>query len=165
MTDANLEPSSRRVRAVVGAISEERQDVAGELLNVLQEIQREFRYLPEEALVEVARRMGVPFGRVYSLSTFFSSFSLQPVGRFLLEVCDGTACHTLGASRLSARLEEILDMEEGCTSKDGLFTLRKVHCVGACAIAPIVVVDGETFGRVKLTALPHIVEGCGADDE
>jgi len=133
-------------------------DPTGQVLNVLTEIQAEFRYIPVEALQELSRRTGIAFARLYSLCTFFQDFSLEPVGKYLVMVCDGTACHIRGAMDIVHALENVLGIQAGQTTPDERFTLRTVHCVGSCGLAPIVVMNIYTFGRVRLAEAAHILK-------
>ena len=121
----------------------------GQLISILQDIQAEYQYLPREALVQVSETVNIPLSRVYSVATFFRSFSLTPRGEHTVHVCTGTACHVRGAVRILEEMERLLDIPEGKTTKDGKFTLETVNCVGACALGPIVIVDGEHSGQMK----------------
>lgn len=118
------------------------------LIAVLQDISQEYGYLPEEILHEVSRRIEVPISIFYSLATFYSSFRLEPIGKKHVCVCVGTACHVRGASKVVDTLERDLQIKAGETSKDGNFTLETVNCVGACALGPLVTVNGEYFGKM-----------------
>lgn len=140
----------REIHQVVDNALHQYPDPTGQVLNVLNEIQTHFRYLPEAALSYLSSRTGIPYSKLYSIGSFFEDLSFDPVGQYLIKVCDGTACHTRGAPELVQALEEKLGIKAGQTTPDGLFTLRTVHCVGACGLAPIIIVDGKTLGRVKL---------------
>jgi NADH-quinone oxidoreductase subunit E len=146
----DLQKNRQEILQVVEAVLRRYQDPTGLALNALNDIQAHFRYLPEEALLELAERTGIPYSRLVSMGSFFEDFSLVPIGQYLVKVCDGTACHTRGASELVQALQKKLGIQVGQTTPDGLFTLRTVHCVGACSLAPIIIVDGKTLGRVKL---------------
>ena len=117
-------------------------------LAILQDIQREYNYLPREALELVARRLKMPLGQVYGMATFFKAFSLQPKGKHVCKVCMGTACHVRGSPRILESLERELGIQAGETTPDGQFTLESVRCLGACALAPIVVIDEEPYGSM-----------------
>jgi NADH-quinone oxidoreductase subunit E len=118
------------------------------LIQVLQDIQAEFHYLPEEALREVAKALDLPLVQVYGVATFFKAFSLKPQGRHKCTVCLGTACHVRGAPNIIDGLERHLQIKSGETTKDMLFTLESVNCLGACALGPVVVVDGKYHGQM-----------------
>jgi len=115
----------------------------GFLIPILQDIQREYGYLPQPQLKELSRRLGVPLSRVYNVATFYKSFSLQPRGRHLISVCTGTVCHLKGAIRGQLKLPT------GETTQDMRFSLETVNCVGACALAPVLVVNGTYYAKAK----------------
>jgi NADH-quinone oxidoreductase subunit E len=121
----------------------------GSLIMVLQDIQKEFHYLPCEALMETAKALGVPLSKVFSVSTFYNAFSLEPRGEVVIRVCKGTACHIKGADLILNQLETGLKMKAGETSGDMKFTLEIVNCVGVCAMAPVVVVNDKVHGFVR----------------
>ena len=133
----------------VEAIIDSYQHDKGQLVAILQDIQREYLYLKKEALEEVSRIMGLPMSQIYSVATFFKAFSLKPRGRHLINVCTGTACHVRGATRILEKMERDLKINRGDTTQDLKFTLETVNCVGACALGPMVIVDGEYSGQMK----------------
>ena len=118
------------------------------LISILQDVQSEYRYLPESILKLVARKLGLPLIQVYGVATFFKAFSLKPRGKHLLSVCLGTACHVRGAPAVLDEVERKLCIEPGETSGDMQFTLETVNCLGACALGPIMVMDGEYHGQM-----------------
>lgn len=117
------------------------------LLAVLQDIQEEYNWLPPEVLTMVSEKLCVPMIDVYGVATFYRAFSLTPRGKHLVTVCLGTACHVRGAPLVLDRVQEQLGISAGCTTKDNQFTLESVNCLGACALAPIVVIDGNYHGQ------------------
>lgn len=121
----------------------------GMLVSILQDIQAEYHYLPREALERVSKSLLLPLSQVYGVATFFKAFSLEPRGRHLINVCLGTACHVRGAVRVLESMERELGVAAGETTKDLKFTLETVNCVGACALGPVVIVDGEYYGQMK----------------
>ncbi|MEW5803786.1 MAG: NADH-quinone oxidoreductase subunit NuoE [bacterium] len=132
--------------------------VPSSLMTVLQEIQIEYKYLPREALIAVAGKMGVPLSRVYNVATFYNAFSLIPRGRHIIHVCMGTACHVRGAAKILDELERILGIKAGETTEDMKFTLESVNCLGACALGPVMVIDGEYFGKVTPEKISSILK-------
>lgn len=118
------------------------------LIEVLRQAQELFGYLPENVLIFIAEQMNLPIGKIFGVVTFYNFFSLKPQGKYLINVCTGTACFVKGASRLIQMFEEELGIKLGETSTDGKFTLSSVRCVGACSLAPVFVIGEETFGRV-----------------
>jgi len=129
----------------------------GSLLPLLQDIQTEYGYLPEENLREVAETLGMPLIDVYGVATFFTSFSLTPRGRHQVKVCLGTACHVRGSSRTGKEIERKLAIKPGETSEDGEFSLETVMCLGCCAIGPVVVIDGKYYGQMTPTKVESIL--------
>jgi len=126
-----------------------RPDEAGvSLISVLEEIQAKYRYLPREAMILVGEGLGLPLSQVYSVATFYNAFSMMPRGRHNVCVCVGTACHVRGAKPVLNRLEELLHVKAGETTPDWNYSLETVNCLGACALGPIVVVDGAYSGQM-----------------
>jgi NADH-quinone oxidoreductase subunit E len=118
------------------------------LIAALEAIQERYRYLPPEALILASERLGVPLSQTYSVATFYNAFSLTPKGKHCLNVCTGTACHVRGSLQVLDRLETKLGVKAGHTTRDRVFTLETVNCLGACALGPIVVTDGEYSGQM-----------------
>ncbi len=121
------------------------------LISVLQDIHKEYRYLPCHALEETARVLDVPLSKVFSVSTFYNAFSLTPRGERVIRVCTGTTCHIRGANQILHQLEELLNIKAGETTEDLKFTIEVVACVGACSMAPVVIVNDEFRGGVKVS--------------
>jgi len=128
------------------------------LVSILQDIQAEYNYLPKKVLVEVSQALGAPLSQVYSVATFFKAFSLEPRGRHLINVCLGTACHVRGAVRVLEAIERELAIKAGRTTKDLKFTLETVNCVGACALGPIVIINGEYHGQMKTDKVKALLQ-------
>jgi len=120
-----------------------------QMVSILQDIQAEYFYLPEEALLQVSETMDVPASRVYDVATFFKAFSLHPRGKHIIDVCLGTACHVRGGRRVLETMERCLSIKRGETTKDRKFTLESVNCMGCCAVGPAVKIDGDYFGRMS----------------
>lgn len=127
------------------------------LISVLEEIQARYRYLPREAMILVGEGLGLPLSQVYSVATFYNAFSLERRGRHGVCVCVGTACHVRGAQPVLARLEETLHIKPGETTADWSYSLETVHCLGACALGPIVVVDGEYSGQMNASKVDDLL--------
>jgi NADH-quinone oxidoreductase subunit E len=128
------------------------------LLQIMLDINHRYHYLPKESVDRVAERLRMPVGHVYSVATFFKVFSLKPRGRFIMHVCTGTACHVKGTPKLLDRLAQDLNLRPGETTEDLALTLETVNCVGACASAPVVVVDGNTFAEVTPSAVSKLAK-------
>jgi NADH-quinone oxidoreductase subunit E len=144
----------------VGAILDKYQRDEGLLVSILQDVQAEFNYLPQDTLVAVRQGLSVPLSQVYSVATFFKAFSLKEKGRHSVHVCMGTACHVRGAVRILDRLEDDMGIKNGETTADLKYTLETVNCVGACALGPIVVVDGEYAGQMNVDKVKPLLESC-----
>lgn len=129
------------------------------LIAVLQDIQKEYQFLPCEALEEAARVLDVPLSKVFSVSTFYNAFSLHPKGDKVIRICVGTTCHIRGADQIQQQLESELKIKEGETTPDLKFTLETVGCVGACAKAPVVIVNDRYYGPVKVSEYKKLVKG------
>lgn len=130
------------------------------LISMLQDIQAVYHYLPKEALETVASRLGLPMIQVYGVATFFRAFSLEPRGEHLVCVCVGTACHVRGASSVLGELERRLRVEAGETTEDKKYTLETVNCLGACALGPVVVVDGKYHGQMNAAKGKLLIDGA-----
>ena len=128
------------------------------LVSILQDTQAEFGYLVREALLEISDGLGIPLSQVYSVATFFKAFSLQPRGRHLINVCLGTACHVRGAVRVLETVERETGVKPGGTSPDLKFSLETVNCVGACALGPIVIIDGKYSGAMKSDKVKRLLD-------
>ena len=145
---------------VVNNVLARYQQDSSMLVGILQDIQKEINYLPKECLEMVAEGLQIPLSRVFSVATFFKAFSLKPRGRHSIHVCMGTACHVRGAEKVLDKMETELCLCAGQTSPDMKCTLETVNCVGACALGPVVVVDGEYAGQVTSEKVKSILEGC-----
>ncbi len=128
------------------------------IIQILQDIQAEYNYLPKETLKCIGQRLKMPLSTIYSLATFYTAFSLNPRGKHLCTVCMGTACHVRGAAIILNEFKRRLDIEPGETTDDMNYTLETVNCLGCCAIGPIVVYDGKYLGEFKLKDIPRVLE-------
>ncbi len=128
------------------------------IIQILNDIQRVHGYLPRTVLEHVSRRIKMPMSAIYSIATFYSAFSLVPRGKHLVTVCMGTACHVRGAPAVLSRLEDHLGIKAGCTTEDNKFTLKTVNCLGACALAPIVVIDEEYHGQTTVNKVDRLLK-------
>lgn len=129
------------------------------IIQILNDIQKIQTYLRRDTLEYVSRRLHIPLSRLYGLATFYSAFSLKPRGRRLVTVCMGTACHVRGAPAVLSRLEDRLKIKAGDTTADDQYTLKTVNCLGACALAPIVVVDEEYHGQTTADKIEKLLAG------
>jgi NADH-quinone oxidoreductase subunit E len=131
------------------------------LIEVLHDIHREFNYLPADALREASAGLGVPIAKVYAVASFYKGFSLEPRGKYVIRVCTGTACHVRGADRNIDEIKRCIDLEPGETTADMNYTLDVVNCVGACAMAPVIVVNKKYY-RNSSTETVHEILGLKA---
>lgn len=131
------------------------------LVPILQDVQREFKYLPREALNKVGEILDIPISRIYEVATFYKAFSLKPQGRHLIHLCMGTACHVRGAQPIALAMENQLGIKPGETSKDLEYTFETVGCLGACALGPILVVDGEYHGHMNIDKTTKLLKQLG----
>ncbi|GAB1366290.1 NAD(P)H-dependent oxidoreductase subunit E [Candidatus Cloacimonadaceae bacterium] len=131
------------------AVIDEKKSLRNPLIEILRTAQEIFGYLPVEVQEFIANEMGVPASKVYGVVTFYNFFSMTPRGKYMLNVCTGTACYVKGAPRLIQMLSDHLGIGMGETTEDGLFTMSAVRCVGACSLAPVFVIGEDTFGRIE----------------
>lgn len=129
----------------------------GVLIPVLQEAQDIYGYLPEEAMEKIARELKVPFSKVFGVATFYAQFHLNPRGENIVRVCLGTACHVRGGAGIFDKVKEVLQIDDGETSADLKFTLESVACIGACGLAPVIMVNDDTHGRLTPELIPEIL--------
>jgi NADH-quinone oxidoreductase subunit E len=139
------------------------------IVPILQDVQREFNYLPKEVLFSVSAHLSVPISRVYEVVTFYKAFSLKPKGRCQLSLCLGTACHVRGAELIAGNVTSILGIKEGDTTADLEYSFETVGCLGACALGPVLVVNGEYHGHMNIAKSTKILKKLGkkvaTDDE
>lgn len=129
-----------------------------QLIMMLQNIQQEFHYLPKESIRLVAEYLNMPQSTVYSAATFYKSFSLVPRGENIIKVCKGTACHIKGADLIINQLDSGIGIKPGQTTKDMKYTIEVVNCVGACAMAPVMIVNDKYFGEVRCNRATKIAK-------
>jgi NADH:ubiquinone oxidoreductase subunit E len=131
------------------------------LIQVLQDIQGEYRYLPKAAMLYVSKELNVPVAQTYNVATFYNAFSLNPIGKRHICVCMGTACHVRGSSMVLDSLSERLGLKPGQTSADGEYTLDTVNCLGACSLAPVVVINDEVHAKQNAAVVQKLVSKDG----
>lgn len=134
------------------------KDEPSPLMLILADIQNEYGYLPLEVQEVVSQETGIPTSEIYGVVTFYSFFSLQPKGRYVIGVCIGTACYVKGGQNVLDKFSDLLNIKVGQTSKDGLFTLDGLRCIGACGIAPAISINGKVYPKVKLSDVPEIIK-------
>jgi NADH-quinone oxidoreductase subunit E len=135
------------------------------LIPILQAVQDEYRYLPEEVLTYVATSLGIPPARVYGVATFYAHFAMEPKGKYLIRLCDGTACHVKQSIPILESLRKRLNLDEKHkTTPDMLFTLETVACLGACGLAPVVVINDDVHGQMTPDAAVKLVDDIVAKE-
>lgn len=133
------------------------QNKQGILIQLLLDVQSEFNWIPKELIVQISERLQIPLSHIYRVASFYKGMSLTPIGRHLVQVCLGTACHVRGGPKVLDKVEEALKVNAGETTKDMNFTLRRVNCLGCCALGPVLVVDGEYHGKVTSAKVEEIL--------
>lgn len=129
------------------------------LIPILQKVQEEIGYLPDQAMLEIAKTTGVPESQVYGVASFYAQFRFTPRGKHTIMVCRGTACHVRGAERILEETERALGIEEGETTEDQQYTLETVACIGCCALAPCVMIDEDVEAKLTPQMVPKILNG------
>ncbi len=134
--------------SLIKPVLDEYGDTEGSLITVLQHAQDIYGYLPTDVLYCIAESIGVSPAKVMGVATFYSQFRLKPVGKYLIMLCQGTACHVNGSQRIEAAITQELGISDGETTDDGLFTLKNVACLGCCSLSPVMMINGETYGSL-----------------
>jgi NADH-quinone oxidoreductase subunit E len=142
---------------VIDAIVHKHNIQPGAVIPILQEIQDAYGYVPPAAIQRIGENMGIPASEIFGIVTFYAQFRLQPMGKNLIKVCHGTACHLSGAERMSESLSLVVGAKEGETSQDGQFTVERVACLGCCSLAPCVMLNGEVHGRLTPESITKII--------
>lgn len=130
-----------------------------ELIPILQKVQEEFRYLPADAMMKVARFLRIPESTVFGVSTFYAQFKLTPLGKKIVKICRGTACHVRGGEKILEETEKQLGVKAGETTEDLGWTLETIACFGACALAPVMVIDKDVHGRMVTNKVKDVLTG------
>ncbi len=135
------------------------------LIPLLQEVQNIYNYLPENALQDVADFLNIPLSRVYGVATFYNQFRLNPVGKNIIKVCRGTACHVKNSANVLYAIETSLNAKAGETTRDKKFTIEVVNCIGACSIAPVITVNEDFHGRITIKDIPKTLKKYSATEK
>ena len=130
----------------------------GNLIMVLHQVQQTYGYIPREVAIEVSQLLDVPLAKIYGVVTFYNFFKLQKAGKYIIQVCLGTACYLRGGDDLMKELERQLGIGVNGTTPDGLFSIEAVRCLGCCGLAPVIVVNGEVHGKLETKDIPGIIE-------
>jgi len=149
--------NKEKYEALQNVIDELRNE-PGALMPIMQRAQDIFGYLPEEVQNYIAKELDIPVSDIYGVATFYAQFNLEPKGKYIISVCMGTACYVKGSQAVLDKLEEVLGVPAGRTTPDGLFTLNATRCLGACGLAPVIMVNDDVYGRLTPAQIPGIIE-------
>lgn len=139
-------------------IAEKYKNIDGGIMGALHEVQDTYGYISANSQKYLSKELNVPMSEIYGIITFYSRFSLEPKGKYNIQVCMGTACYVKGAEAVLNKFKEILKIDEGKTTEDGLFSLESVRCIGACGLAPAIVVNSEVYGKMDVKKVVEIIE-------
>ncbi len=145
-------------RAMDNILKKYRRAGIDSLIPMLQDVQAEQGYLSKDAVAEIGRHLKVPASKIYGVATFYNQFRFEKLGRYHIQICRGTACHVKGSATLQKVLEQQLGVKAGQTTRDGLFSLEVVACIGACGLAPVISVNGEFHASVKQEEVGKILD-------
>lgn len=153
------------MRADLDRIVERYRTEEGSVISLLQDIQEEFGYIPQDDIAYVASRLDIPLSRFFGTATFYSQFYLAPRGKNIVSICCGTACHVKGGTKIADRVQKDLGLSgEGETTSDGLFTVEVVRCVGACSIAPVVIVNAKAYGDMTSERMLRLIKSLRKEE-
>ncbi len=139
--------------------------VPGSLITILQNAQEIYGYLPVDVILHISQRTGIKVTKIMGVATFYSQFRLQPVGKYLIMLCQGTACHVNGSLQIEKTINEYLGIKDGETTADGLFTLKNVACLGCCSLSPVMMINDETYGSLTPEKAISIFKELQAGEE
>ncbi|MFW5804180.1 MAG: NADH-quinone oxidoreductase subunit NuoE [bacterium] len=136
-----------------------------QLIPILQEMQEKFGYLSEEIIVAVGKHLSLPASKIYGVATFYNQFRFQPMGKYHIQVCRGTACHVLGSQTVLEKLQKQLGITAGQTTRDLMFSIEVVACIGACGLAPVLSINGEFYAKVTSDSITEIINNLRKEKE
>jgi NADH-quinone oxidoreductase subunit E len=145
--------SEKRIDGIIDKYEGEK----GVLIQLLLDIQNEFNWVPKEAITRISTRLQIPISHIYRIVSFYKVLSLEPIGRHVIQVCLGTACHVRGGPRILDEVENILKIKAGTTTEDRKFTVKRVNCIGCCALGPVMLVDEDYHGKLSPTDVKGII--------
>jgi len=148
---------SKELEKNLDPILQKYDGIKGSLISILQEVQEIYNYLPMEALNYIAKATGIKPTKIYGVATFYTQFRLNPIGKYLILLCQGTACHVNGSKDIEEAIYEELDIRDGETTPDQLFTLNNVACLGCCSLSPVMMINGETYGELTVDKTKEII--------
>ena len=139
--------------------------VADDLIPILQDFQQKDGYLSESSICKVAEFLKLPTSRIFGVATFYNQFRFSPIGKYHISVCRGTACHVLGSETILHEIEKALEIKAGKTSRDGLFSIEVVACIGACGLAPVISINGEFHAKLTTNSIKTIIDDIKKNDK
>ncbi len=151
--------------SLINEVLEKYADVDGSLITILQHAQDIYGYLPTDVLYHIAEKIGSTPAKVMGVATFYSQFRLQPVGKYLIMLCQGTACHVNGSEKIEKAIKDEIGISDGETTEDGLFTLKNVACLGCCSLSPVMMINDETYGRLTPEKAKEILRNFKAKED
>ena len=149
-----MNKENEMIESILDSYHDARRD---QLIPILQDVQNQMGFLSRDAVIQIGRHLNLPSSKIYGVATFYNQFRFQPLGKYHIQVCRGTACHVKGSANVLKALERELKIEPGDTSKDGQFSLEVVACIGACGLAPVITVNGEFIAKVTPDKIPGII--------
>ncbi len=153
-TETVVDPKKEQLEEVLQKYSGKK----GALIPVMQEAQEIYGYLPEEVMIEIGRGLKIPVSKIFGVATFYSQFHLKPRGKNIIRVCLGTACHVKGGAKIMEKIEDTLKIGDGETTEDLRFTLESVACIGACGLAPVIMINDDTHARLTPDLVSKVLE-------
>jgi len=150
--------------ALLAPVLSEYAAVPGSLITILQKAQDIYGYLPVDVMYHIAEQTGTTPARVMGVATFYTQFRFQPIGKYLIMLCDGTACHVNGSARIAAAVQEYLHVENGGTTADGLFSFSIVACLGCCSLSPVMMINEDTYGSLTPAKVLDILKEIQAKE-
>lgn len=151
--------------SLIDSIIAEYKGKAGNIIPLLQKTQDVYGFIPKEAMKYIAGKTGLELSDMYGVATFYTQFRLNPVGKHIIKVCHGTACHVQNAGTITEALSESLDIKDGETTPDGMFTLESVACLGCCSLAPVMMIGDETYGKLSGKEAVRIIRNISLEEK
>ena len=150
---------------LIDPVLDEYEGVKGSLIAILQKAQEIYGYLPEDVIGYISERTGIAPARIFGVATFYAQFRLKPVGKYLIMLCQGTACHVNGSELISSAITDELGIEDGDTTEDGLFSLKHVACLGCCSLSPVMMINDQTYSTLTPDKTKKVLrERAGGED-
>lgn len=150
--------------SLISNVLDEYKNKPGSLITVLQKAQEIYGYLPTDVIYHIAQEMDTTPAEVMGVATFYTQFRLKPVGKYLIMLCQGTACHVNGSERIESAICQRLGISDGDTTDDGMFSLKNVACLGCCSLSPVMMINGETYGSLTPQKAIEIIDGIYAKE-